>query len=616
MSKIAYLFVVAASLIVVDSVHGQQRDFQLVDPSGAGPATGPTGINPNFDLVSPGRIQTETVQFGELTAAPHPRDAMAFALADMQTLPRASRPYQRYIWIPDGDRRKFSAMNYVVNTAVSRASSIIQPESVAGGRLMRYDLRRLAPREEHYAELHELWEKLAFEPYFHITKTTADALPPNAINIKSRINDPPGSMRFKVGNDIWFRSSTNVTYILEHGEWIQQKLNVKNVGLVPVYGAHVNPASGVMLQGMGQSNAMISRYDFFLVRVLTSIDGGLYYDFSGIRGIISRAKKAGSKESDQDIVLRALGASQQIVENLRSDQRAAMFRSLVTGKARQLEFFQGQGVRPGAGTGLITITHDAFDNDTDPQRDPFRNLLEFKDRAREVIAERAGEFGSNGLHLFVLFDSNGALQDEVPPNIAADHTIPTPHPRRLQSAISCIRCHGPDEGFKPFANEVQTMMKGQLDIFGDLSSKTTISEQLDRLSGLYSGDLDKPIRRARNDYTDAVYRATNGMQVPEVSLLVSNIYGDYVYDLVDPTQACLELGFVVPRNQAVYQINQILPKLNRDIIGISPEDPIIGALKAGLSINRLQWEQVYPDAAFRAMKTLESQTKIEQRRSK
>jgi hypothetical protein len=250
------------------------------------------------------------------------------------------------------------------------------------------------------------------------------------------------------------------------------------------------------------------------------------------------------------------------------------------------------------------MTHDVFDNDVDPARDPIRNLLNFQDRAREMIAERAGIFGANGMHLFVLFDSSGELQNEVPPNVAADHTIPIPHSRRLQASISCIRCHGPQEGFQPFRNEVQTMLSGYLDVFGDVSSENAIPDQLDRLAGLYSGDLSKPIRRGRDDYTDAVYRATGGMQVPEASLLVSNIYQEYVYDTVDAQKACLELGFVVPKFQASYYFNQILPPLSPDVLGISPEDPIIGALKAGLSVNRFQWEQVYPDAAFRAMKTI------------
>jgi len=55
----------------------------------------------------------------------------------------------------------------------------------------------------------------------------------------------------------------------------------------------------------------------------------------------------------------------------------------------------------------------------------------------------------------------------------------------------------------------------------------------------------------------------------------------------------------------------MLPPLQQDIVGISPEDPIIGALKAGLKVNRNQWEGVYADAAFRALQTRKIQNSTE-----
>lgn len=607
MKKLTLLIAVASvSWIAVGNAQ-QPPNFQLVTSQGrVSSASGYSGINPNFGLLTPGQSRLpDVVPLNQLTPAPHPRDAVAWALADCQALPAESRPFMRYIWVPDGDRKKIAALNFAMNTAVSRATTIITPTPVADGRLLRYDLRRLAPRESQYATLHSNWEKLAYEPYFHIVKSAADALPTNAIRIESRQGDPVGSTRFRVGDVIWYRSPTQTFFILENNRWVQRD-RPSTVNLIAAPAAHTNLTSAVLLQGLTQSGAAIVRYDFFMTKVLSTIDGGLYYDFSGIRGVIAAAKAAGSQKTDQQIVLEALGANEQVIAALRSDQRSAMFRSNVTGKPRQIEFFQGQGVRVGSGTGFISLTHDPFDNDVDPARDPIRNLLNFQDRARELIAERGGTFGANGMHLFALFGQNGNLQDEAPANVVVDHTVPRPHTGRLQAAISCIRCHGPQEGWQPFRNEVQTMLSGYLDVFGDVSSRDTIPDQLDRLAGLYSGDLDKPIRRARNDYTDAVYRATGGMQVPEASLIVANIYQAYVYDTVDAQKACLELGYAVPAQQAVYYLNQILPPLNRDVLGISPEDPIIGALKAGLSVNRSQWEQVYPDAAFRAMKTYES----------
>ena len=66
----------------------------------------------------------------------------------------------------------------------------------------------------------------------------------------------------------------------------------------------------------------------------------------------------------------------------------------------------------------------------------------------------------------------------------------------------------------------------------------------------------------------------------------------------------------MPSDQAAYYLSQLLPPLPTDELGISPEDPVIGALKAGLKVNRLQWEQVYADAAFRVLQTRKSQENI------
>lgn len=530
----------------------------------------------------------------EMKYGPSPADAMAYAVADISKLQTSDQPFQRYVWIPDGDKQKIAIMNYTINLAISKASVLIKPTIVADGRLMRWDLRSLAPKDDQYAILHALWEELAFEPYFHIVKTTAEALPTNAIQVKSLLEDPPGSIRFKIGDQLLYKSPSNEFFVFQDNNWQIKQLSIETQRVVS-YGAHVGLEQGVILQGLSQSNAAVVRYDFLLVKVLSSIDGGMYYRFAGI-------ERNPSSGTAQDAFLQSLGASTKLVEELRSDQRAAMFRSGVTGKPRRIDAFFGVGVRPGSGTGLITMTHDMSDNDVNPRSDPIRNLLNLNDQAREIIAEKP-----NGLHIFALFDGKGALQDEVPPNIAKDHTVPIPHTARLQVPISCIRCHGPDEGLKSFKNEVQMMLAGSLDVFGDVSSNEQIPDQLDRLAGLYAGDLNKPLRRARDDYNDAVFRVTNGMNVTQISTLVSDVYSDYIYKEIGAFEVCYELGYLVPKDEAIYYLNKIIPPLPNDIIGISPEDPIIGALKAGLKVNRLQFEQVYPDLAFRALQTRKNQ---------
>jgi len=568
-----YFLIVYVLLSEYNIVFGQNHGFTL------------SKSKPDFNLI------TSNNSSGVKHIA-SPATAVSQAVADLSSLQKIDQPFQRYIWIPDGSPEKAAQVSFAVNTAISKASIIIKPTVVADGQLLRWDLRALAPRDGQYTTLHALWEKLAFEPYFHITKTTNDALPTNAVAIDKLADDPPGSSRFKIDNKTWFRSSSGDWFVLsDDNTWITQNPIGVSKQNVATYGAHCGLQQSVLFQGLSQSNAAIVRYDWFFTKVLTTLDGGLYYEFAGIE----RNPKG---KTAQAALLESLGVSEEQIEKLRSDQRSAIFRSNVTGRPRRIDVFQGSGVRPSSGSGLITLTYDVGEGDIDPATDPIRNLLNAEDKARELIAERP-----NGMHIFALFDGNGGLQNQAPDNVARDHTIPSPHSARLQPAISCIRCHGPHDGYQPFDNDVQKGMKGLLNIFDDLSSKKAIPDTLERLAGLYSGDLLKPIRRGRDDYSDAVYIATNGLTIPKVSDGLSESYGAYQYNTIDAYQACLELGYQVPKDKAVYYLNLIIPPLQKDIVGISPEDPILGALKAGLAVNRFQWEQVYADAAFRAMQS-------------
>lgn len=552
---------------------------------------------PDFDLVTGPQLAGSEQ---EVIGRPTPADACAMIIGDMGTLPEADRPYQRYIWIPEPSKAIIGAVNYAMNLSCSRSTVIVQPTLLGNGQLLRWDLRRLAPRDESVTELMSIWEEFQYEPYFHIIKTTKDALPTNAIAQEPQPSDPTGSLRFKIENQLWYRSPAKTFFVWDGEAWIRMDslVNFKSEKIA-TYGAHCGLEQSVLMQGLAKSNATVVRYDYFLTKALSTLDGGLYYKFAGIK-----AKPSGGKSS-QDAFLASLGADEDLVAALRTDQRVAMFRSNVTGKPRRIDAFQGAGVRPGSGTGLITVTHDIADENVDPRRDPIRNLLDFNDDAREIIAEKP-----NGLHIFALFDGDGNLQDAAPDNVVKDHTIPSPHTARLQSAISCIRCHGPHEGFQPFTNDVQKMLSGLLDVFGDLDGRSSIPDTLDRLAGLYAGDLQKPVQRGRDDYNSAVFRTTGGMGVVDTSAVVSQIYGGYNFSLVDAYTACLELGYQVPERDAVGYLNQLLPPLQKDAVGVSPEDPVIGALKAGLKVNRYQWEQVYADAAFRAIQTRKAQNEL------
>lgn len=537
---------------------------------------------PNFDLVT-GVELSSAAQVGYSFT---PADAVALAVADLSELTQDNQPFQRYIWIPDPNREKIGAVSYAVNTACVEAATIVNPVEIGNGQLLRWDLRQMAPRDGDVNRLLQIWEKLQFEPYFHIIRDSEDALPTNAIPVQSKAIDPPGSIRFRLEDEHWFRSALGNYFVWDGAAWnkiVTPPFQVAKSQKIATFGAHCGLEQATILQGLTQSNAPIVRYDFFITKALSTVDGGLYYEFAQVG-------------DTQDEFMELLGVDLDIVANARSDQRAAIFRSGVSGKPRRIEAFQGSGIRPGGGTGLVTVTYDLFDENVDAAGDPFRNLLEMADDGREIIGEKP-----NGMHRFGLFDKNGDVIEVAPDNLVKDHTIPAPHTARLQPAISCIRCHAPQNGLQPINNEVQTLLKGSLDVFDDLASQGSLPDTLDRLAGLYAGDLGKPIRRAVDDYTDAVYRATGGSSPYEAGEVLSNIYANYNYKMVDAQQACLELGYVVPEEEATDYLKQIVPRLPQDVLGISPEDPIVGALKAGLSINRYQFEAIYADMAFRAM---------------
>jgi hypothetical protein len=516
--------------------------------------------------------------------------AISLLISDITSVNEYDRKFQRYVWIPEPSYENIAAVNYTVNLACSRSSMIIRPTMINGGQLLRWDLRKLAPEQDQLENIIRTWEKFQFEPYFHITRGPGDFLPTNAFQIESAIDDPLGTIRFKIGNELWFKDKSGNFYLFENGKWIDKNKPFGEIKeKISAYGAHCGIEQSVLMQGLMHTNASIVRYDYFISKALSALDGGLYYEFAGIE------RNPGGGKTSQQAFLESLGADEKVVQQLRSDQRVAMFRSNVTGKPRMIEVFQGSGIKPGAGTGLITITYDLADENIDQSSDPIRNLLQFKDDAREVIAEK-----QNGLHIFALFANDGSLQDAAPDNIVKDHTVPAPHTGRVQSAISCIRCHGPFDGLQPFQNDVKKMMNGLLDIYGDNNSKRTVPETLERLAGLYSGDLTKPMNRSKDDYNSAVFSATLGMNVPIVSSTVSDIYAEYNYKLVDAEVACRELGFDVPGKDAVKLFSSLIPMLPPDEIGIRPEDPIVAALKAGLKINRYQWEQIYADVAIRS----------------
>lgn len=364
-------------------------------------------------------------------------DAVGWALADIATMAEPDRPFARYVWIPPwGTDRWIAATNFAVNTAASHAQTIQHGAVVANGWLLRYDLRRLAPNSKQLAQLLATWDGLALQdPYFHVPE--ANSKVPAAI-------------------------------------------------LAP----HLRQQEAVALAGLSLSTGAVYRADFLVTKMLSTLEGGKYYDFLQV-------DRQPEKGTPQDAWLANLGIFEAQTKAIAGDQRTALFRSNITGKPRRIDVLFGIG----RGGSLCTITHDVADEDTDAGQHPLRNLIAFSDSAREIIVQRP-----NGTHAFALTNSDGEFVDSAPDNVARDHTVPAPYTSRLQPAISCIRCHGPHDGYQPFGNDVAKILSSRLDVFSDLQVDgiaLTREQAVDRLAGLYAGQLDVPdglIGRARRDY--------------------------------------------------------------------------------------------------------------------
>lgn len=578
-------------------------------------------------------LQTGAIaEKGEPKRAGIPMDAVSLALEDISQASHQA-PYFRYVWVSTNDPSDAAAVDVGVNTAISRSPLPIKGIRLGGNQLLRYDLRLLAPQESDLKTISDLWEQFEKdEPYFLVSgidvKTvviiTEDAkvhTPQETLGTAKSGEKLPylGDMTDKENQ--WFR----VTYQGQAAFVLQSKARKESgEAKARVMGPHVGDEAAQLVIGT-HSQVPIVRHDYFLRKTLSTLEGGLYYEFRGIEAAPD------DKQSDIEFFLETFaGVTETDIAKLRSDQKVAMFRSNVTGKPRSVVLFAGAQGRISVNQGLVAITQDMRDSDVDPLADPLLNLLRHKFPAIELFAEMQNGMIAYGLYTgdingdgeYDAAQGEGELVRSAPDDIASDATVPAPHTTRLQPAISCIRCHIQQrgevqpEGWLDLTNDVQKMLKSRLDVFGEKPNHFPDQDTVDRLAGLYSGDLTKPLRRARDDFAEAMLRLTGNPGDESASSVtlthqrIGKVYNAYWYDLVTPETACRELGFDVDGEPAAINLlKRLLPPLAPDHIGISPEDARLGALKAGVSINRLQWEAVYADAAARTIHTLLEQGK-------
>ena len=473
-----------------------------------------------------------------LERLPGPAEWTGWAIADQAQLSETDRPFQRYLAIPAwGNERWLPALHLTVNTAVSHAQTLHLGTPIANGWMVRYDLRRLVPNAAKLTQTIRTWDELAKQdPYLHVPASNVD-------------------------------------------------LGVAIVSPV------IPPEHAATLNNLSLSVGAVYRADWFMVKALSTLNGGAYYDF---RQVIRKPEKG----SALDAWLSQRGVFVGTTQQVGGERRAAMFRSGVTGKARRVDLF------PTLAGGLGSITRDIKDGNIEAGSHPLRNLLRFQDDGSEIIVAQP-----NGLHDYLLANAAGDIVDEAPPELVRDHTIPPPHTARLQPARSCISCHATEtsDGWQPVRNDVQALLKSNLNVFADLSEiGISRDEALDKLAGFYALDVENAdglIGRARRDYSAAVYRCAAGIRfdesksvVAQVGQLVTSIIHDYDYAEVTPGRAALELGYRPAKDYQGDVLADVLGPIDPTI----EADPVVGFLRIGVAVNRSDFETVFGDMATMA----------------
>lgn len=590
-----------------------------------------------------------------------PDDAVRAADADIHTLPESVRCYVRYIWLRDADQESIRRAGGALGQ-ISRAPFVLLPYPVQGMHLVRVDLRDLSRSESDVEEIGRVWDEMDVDPAFSLLLTKdqlkfAAQLDPELLHrtvlvrrVRKEqveapdrvetidIQHPGGDYVYPDGSGTvknmapgrysvtlhWKRNGPTRVHVEEVEVPVAEAL--ENADLVRLDPDHIDHAVFDNLRYAAHSKAPIAELEYFCKRALEQIQdekesklfaavyGGLYYKLRGIR----RSKVKGVTDQQlffHDFLGFAVEDAPQnaraLFDRLQSDQRSLLVVSDVTKKPRIGVFIAHAGakfMRSGA-----SFTLDVKDADIDRGQRSFANLLN-----PFFVASEGIFIAPNGMLVFVLFDGDGNLVDEVPSGqggVADDTTVPPGYTHRLQPADSCISCHKED-GWKPFPNDVKLATSGRrgADVFGDLGAgiRDAFSpEVVNRLVGLYGGDLNTGLRRARDDFDEATLRC-QGPRKESLDQTDSGRYfcnqvmdgrNRYWYAEVTARRALHDFGLEAPPGKELSLFNAVLPPGRGNGVYV-PEDPTVAFMRAGVNVNRTDFALDYGFMETRAVRAM------------
>jgi hypothetical protein len=469
---------------------------------------------------------------------PTPPDWVGWALADLVTLPEADRAAIRYLAIPPwGNEQWVPMISFALNTSVSQARTIVRPDVIANGWMLRVDMRRFVPDPVARIKTLAVWDGLAkTDPYLHVPKEN------------SRVD-------------------------------------------VAVIAPTLPQDQAVLLAQLTLSAGAVYRADWFFKMCLDTLDGGQYYEFRQL----PLSTDAELKDlSEFDRYLRGRGVFLRATQEAGGEQRAAITASDVTGKPRRAD------VGVGLSGKVWSVTRDIADGGQQAERHPLRNLIDFRDQGREVFVTLPNGMIEctlfDGAGKLVREAPPELVRDHnIPPPYTArlrparsciicHNTAPADGWREMPNDVQTILRSGRLDVVADVADATRTR-----------------EEVIDQLAGLYGLEVDSPdglLGRARRDYNAAVARTVPvGIAFPpDVSLvssigkLVKDTLYDYDYQRIDGRRAALELGYTFP--------DSIKDPLS---IVLGPDDPtrevdgVAAYLRAGLRVNRADFEVLYQD---------------------
>lgn len=501
-----------------------------------------------------------------------PSWAAQTAIADLQTIPEAERAHYRYIWCRQGTQVEHAVVAMAVNHALSRINMTVAVASpamtvLANGKLIRLNLTMIATEPKELLNLLETWEKLSF----HDTDFTA--------TVRNRII---------ILEDVEPYTHTDGKRYKKRKKSIEQVVRGAAV--------HVNQELTALIASTGSVVPIIDSRDF-VTGSLSTLDQGLYYAFRGIPADI--------KLEDY---LRWVGVSDGHAKLFESPgaavvsdtiDKAVVSVSRVTGKPRMIVLLPTAGVRPSEGRGVAAVTLDFLDESRGDQQNALRNLADAKADGFEVIVTQ-----ENGLSEYSVWNQNFTLFKSAPDGLVSDKKV-GPHTNRLQAANSCIVCHGPDSGWRPFRNAVPIALKSGFDIFFDASLKDNTERQQQQLAGMYAGrDWFAagvgPLSGGQITYDRAVFSAA-AIPLKDCAAALELMYTSYI-DSLDPWDVARELGIngLPPsdNDDNTYEDSAAAGKALEPWIAakadgsgpIVQEDGIIVYIRSGETISRTDYE--------------------------